>query len=305
MVNLIKQDELCRVGFVTITGRPNVGKSTLLNAIIGEKISIISSKAQTTRSRLKGIYNDNDSQIIFLDTPGVQKPKNKLDTYMENELKLSIQGTDVIIVVVDDSKRIGEFDKQIFEKVKNSKIPRILVINKIDLLTNEEILNNIAMYGELDIFDEIVPVTAEKNKNIEELVETVKKYLPYSHKYYGNDIYSDQSNKILISEIIREKALMYLDQEVPHGVAVEVEKLSDNKFKDMIEISAVIYCEKQSHKKIIIGKDGKKLKGIGKAARVELENIFDCKVFLQTWVKVKENWRDNANYVRNFGYISQ
>lgn len=305
MSDLINKNELAKVGFVTIVGRPNVGKSTLLNAIVGEKISITSNKAQTTRSRIKGIYNDTDSQIIFLDTPGVQKPKNKLGEYMESEFKLSFQGTDLIMMIVDETKNIGSTDKQLIENIKNSKVPRILVINKIDLLKNEEILENIKMYDELGVFDDIIPISAGKNRNMDELIKTVKKYMPYSHKYYGDGISTDQNNKVLISEIIREKILLYLEQEIPHGVAVEIEKLTDNAQKDLIEISAVIYCEKQSHKKIIIGKNGNKLKGIGKAARVELENIFGAKVFLQTWVKVKENWRDNANYIKNFGYITE
>lgn len=303
--NLLSEDAVYKTGFVSIVGRSNVGKSTLLNAMIGEKIAITSDKPQTTRSRIKGIYNDESSQIVFLDTPGVQKPKNKLGSYMEKEVKSSSSSADVILYVVDESENIGKLDNSIIESLKKSKQPKIIAINKIDKLNEEKIFQLIKMYDEIGIFDDIVPISAIKKKNVSELIETIKKYLVYGPKYFPDGISTDQSNKVMISEIVREKILNYTDKEIPHGTAVEVEKIFDNKQKNMIEISVVIYCERDSHKKIIIGKNGRKLKGIGKSARVELEEIFGCKVFLETWVKVKENWRENTNYIREFGYIEE
>lgn len=302
---LLKSDSNCKVGFVSIVGRSNVGKSTLLNAIIGEKIAITSDKPQTTRSRIKGIYNDEESQIIFLDTPGVQKPKNKLGSYMAKEVSLSSSTADVIVYVVDESEKIGRLDHNIIENLKKTKQPKIVVLNKIDKLSEDKIFYIIKMYDEIGIFDDIVPVCAIKKKNVGELVKTIKKYLVYSAKFFPDDMTTDQSNKVMISEIIREKILNYTNQEIPHGTAVEVVRIVDHQEKNMIEISIIIYCERDSHKKIIIGKNGRKLKGIGKSARVELEEIFGCKVFLETWVKVKENWRDNVNYIREFGYTQQ
>ncbi|EJP19820.1 GTP-binding protein Era [Peptostreptococcaceae bacterium AS15] len=303
--NLLKSDSNCKVGFVSIVGRSNVGKSTLLNAIIGEKIAITSDKPQTTRSRIKGIYNDEESQIIFLDTPGVQKPKNKLGSYMAKEVSLSSSTADVIVYVVDESEKIGRLDHNIIENLKKTKQPKILVLNKIDKLSEDKIFDIIKMYDEIGIFDDIVPICAIKKRNVTELIKTIKKYLVYSAKFFPDDMTTDQSNKVMISEIIREKILNYTNQEIPHGTAVEVVRIVDHQDKNMIEISIIIYCERDSHKKIIIGKNGRKLKGIGKAARVELEEIFGCKVFLETWVKVKENWRDNVNYIREFGYTQQ
>jgi len=303
--NLLRSDSNCKVGFVSIVGRSNVGKSTLLNAIIGEKIAITSHKPQTTRSRIKGIYNDEESQIIFLDTPGVQKPKNKLGSYMAKEVSLSSSTADVIVYVVDESEKIGRLDHNIIENLKKTKQPKIVVLNKIDKLSEDKIFDIIKMYDEIGIFDDIVPVCAIKKRNVTELVKTIKKYLVYSAKFFPDDMTTDQSNKVMISEIIREKILNYTNQEIPHGTAVEVVRIVDHQEKNMIEISIIIYCERDSHKKIIIGKNGRKLKGIGKSARVELEEIFGCKVFLETWVKVKENWRDNINYIREFGYIQQ
>ena len=302
---LLDNGSNCKVGFVSIVGRSNVGKSTLLNAIIGEKIAITSDKPQTTRSRIKGIYNDEESQIIFLDTPGVQKPKNKLGSYMAKEVSLSSSTADVIVYVVDESDKIGRLDHNIIENLKKTKQPKIVVLNKIDKLTEDKIFDIIKMYDEIGIFDDIVPVCAIKKKNIRELIKTIKKYLVYSAKYFPDNMTTDQSNKVMISEIIREKILNYTNQEIPHGTAVEVVKITDFQEKNLIDISVIIYCERDSHKKIIIGKNGRKLKGIGKSARIELEEIFGCRVFLETWVKVKENWRDNVNYIREFGYTQQ
>jgi len=207
--------------------------------------------------------------------------------------------------VVDESEKIGRLDHNIIENLKKTKQPKIVVLNKIDKLSEDKIFDIIKMYDEIGIFDDIVPVCAIKKRNVGELVKTIKKYLVYSAKFFPDDMTTDQSNKVMISEIIREKILNYTNQEIPHGTAVEVVRILDKQDKNMIEISIIIYCERDSHKKIIIGKNGRKLKGIGKAARVELEEIFGCKVFLETWVKVKENWRDNVNYIREFGYTQQ
>jgi len=216
-----------------------------------------------------------------------------------------IQEADVIVYVVDESEKIGRLDHNIIENLKKTKQPKIVVLNKIDKLSEDKIFDIIKMYDEIGIFDDIVPVCAIKKKNVGELVKTIKKYLVYSAKFFPDDMTTDQSNKVMISEIIREKILNYTNQEIPHGTAVEVVRIVDHQEKNMIEISIIIYCERDSHKKIIIGKNGRKLKGIGKSARVELEEIFGCKVFLETWVKVKENWRDNINYIREFGYTQQ
>lgn len=295
-----------KVGFAGIVGKPNVGKSTLLNNITGEKISITSDKPQTTRKNIRGIYNDFDSQIVFVDTPGIQSPKNKLGTYMLNEANSIIKDIDILIFVVDGTfnPRISDTDN-FFDKLNKLKTPKILVINKMDKISNEDVLKLIKSYSEFDIFEEIVPMNALKGINTLELMQTIKKYLPRGQKLYPDDMVSDQSTKELISEIIREKLLRYLDKEVPHGIAVEIEKIDDDKKKNIIKISSVIYCEKDSHKKIIIGKDGKKLKGIGKSARKELEEIFGCKVFLSTWVKVKENWRNNNFIIKDLGYNTE
>lgn len=288
-------------GFVSIIGRPNVGKSTLLNALIDDKVAIMSDKPQTTRNLIKGIYNDEDSQIVFSDTPGIQSPRNKLGKYMEKTSERSMADTDVILFVVDDSNFIGRKDKDIIERLKKRNEPVILIINKVDLLTHEELIQRIVMYDELQIFKEIIPVSALKGKNKERIIQVLKSYLPQGPKFFSDEITTDQPTKVLISEIIREKILHYTEEEIPHGVMVEIERLQEKK-NNLIDIGAVIYVERENHKKIIIGKGGRKIKGIGMAARKELEERFDARVNLELWVKTKENWRDNESFIRNFGF---
>ncbi len=289
-------------GFVSIIGRPNVGKSTLMNSLVGEKIAIISDKPQTTRNQIRAIYNDDNMQIVFMDTPGIQKPKNRLGDYMLKISHSSMRDTDVILFVVDESKSIGKKDHGIIETLKLNSSKKILVINKIDMLTKDELMELINMYSKIGIFDEIVPVSALKGTNNNTLIKVLSKYIDYGPLYFPKDMITDQPERVLVSEIIREKLLMYTEQEIPHGIAVDIESLKKRKDKDIIDISAVIYCERESHKKIIIGSQGRKIKGIGMAAREELEMILGSKIFLELWVKVKENWRDRENYIRSFGY---
>lgn len=289
-------------GFVSIIGRPNVGKSTLLNSLVGEKIAIMSDKPQTTRNQIKAIYNDDDHQIVFLDTPGIQKPQNKLGNYMMKVSNSAMKDTDLIMFVADDSKYIGGKDKAIIESLRDNKTIKILVINKIDKLKKEELMEIVKMYSDLGVFDEIVPVSALKGTNNNTLINVLTKYLPYGPMYFPADMITDQPEKVLISEIIREKLLKYTEQEIPHGIAVDIESFKKRKDKDIVDIEAIIYCEREAHKKIIIGKEGRKIKGIGKSSREELEMMLGSKVNLQLWVKVKDNWRDKENFIKSFGY---
>lgn len=289
-------------GFVSIIGRPNVGKSTLLNQLIGEKIAIMSNKPQTTRNQIKAIYNDEESQIIFVDTPGMQDPRNKLGRYMLKSSEESMKGTDIILFVVDESDFIGKADSKIIEKIKFRKESKILVINKVDKLTNEKLMKIVTMYDEKKIFDEIIPVSALKGTNKNRVVEVIKKYLTYGPQFFPEDMITDQPERVLISEIIREKILHYTEEEIPHGTMVQIESIKKREDKELIDISAVIYCERENHKSMIIGKAGRKIKGIGSSARKELEEKLGMKVNLEIWVKVKANWRDNENYIRNFGF---
>lgn len=289
-------------GFVSIVGRPNVGKSTLMNNIVGEKIAIMSDKPQTTRNTIQAVYTDDESQIIFLDTPGIHKPKNKLGEMMVKTAEDAFKNMDSIIFVVDDSKKIGKGDSMIMENLKKIKVPKFLVINKIDKIKNkEELFEIIEMYDSLGIFEEIIPVSALKGSNVIELVRSIKKYLSIGPKYFPDHMITDQPERVLVSELVREKILLYTNDEVPHGVFVEIEKMKSRRDKEIVDISAIIYCERDSHKGIIIGKQGRKLKGIGKSSREEMELLLGSKVNLQLWVKVKENWRNLPNYISDFG----
>ncbi|WDV44519.1 GTPase Era [Clostridiaceae bacterium M8S5] len=289
-------------GFVTIIGRPNVGKSTLLNNIIGEKLSIISDKPQTTRNKIQCIHTEDECQIVFLDTPGIHKPKNKLGNYMMDAVKSTFAGVDIILWLVDESLKLGAGDKYILEELKKIKAKKILVINKMDKL-NKASLANIAMqYEEFGIFEDIVPISALKDINVNRLLNRIKKHLPEGPQYFPGDMITDQPERFIAAEIIREKALHYLDQEIPHGIAVEIEKMKSRNNKEIVDVSATIYCERDSHKGIIIGKNGRKLKGIGKASRMEIERLLGSKVFLELWVKVKKNWRDKESLIKRMGY---
>lgn len=289
-------------GFVSIVGRPNVGKSTLMNNMVGEKIAIMSDKPQTTRNTIQAVYTDEESQIIFLDTPGIHKPKNKLGEMMVKSAEDAFKNMDSIIFVVDDSRQIGKGDSMIIENLKKSKVLVFLVINKIDKIKNkEELFEIIEMYDALDVFEEIIPVSALKGSNVSALLSSIKKRLSEGPKYFPDYMVTDQPERVLVSELIREKILLYTNDEVPHGVFVEIEKMKARNNKDIVDISAVIYCERDSHKGIIIGKQGRKLKGIGKSSREEMELLLGSKVNLQLWVKVKENWRNLPNYISDFG----
>lgn len=289
-------------GFVSIVGRPNVGKSTLMNDMVGEKIAIMSDKPQTTRNTIQAVYTDEEAQIVFMDTPGIHKPKNKLGEMMVKSVSDAFKNVDSIIFVVDDSRTIGKGDSMIIENLKKTSTPVFLVINKIDKIDNkEDLFEMIRMYDDLNVFKEIIPTSALKGSNIDSLIKVIKRNLNEGPKYFPDYMVTDQPERVLVSELIREKVLHYTNDEVPHGVAIEIEKMKERKGKDLIDISAVIYCERNSHKGIIIGKQGKKLKGIGKSAREEIEFLLGTKVNLQIWVKVKENWRNLPNYISDFG----
>ena len=289
-------------GFVSIVGRPNVGKSTLMNNVVGEKIAIMSDKPQTTRNTIQAVYTDEDCQIVFLDTPGIHKPKNKLGEFMVKSATDAFKNVDLVLFVVDDSKKIGPGDRKIIEDLKGIKTPVILVLNKIDKLEEAELFELMHLYSKEEVFKEIVPISALKGRNVNELLKVIGKYLEEGPKYFPDYMITDQPERVLVSELIREKVLHYLNDEVPHGVAVEVERMKSRNDKDIVDISAVIYCERDSHKGIIIGKNGRKLKGIGKSAREDMELLLGSKIDLQLWVKVKENWRNLQNYISDFGY---
>ncbi|MFR8926738.1 GTPase Era [Peptoniphilus senegalensis] len=291
-------------GYVSVVGRPNVGKSTLLNAIIGEKISAISSKPQTTRQNITFIHTDDDSQIIFLDTPGIQRPKNKLGEFMLTESKESIDEADVITYIVDTSKKIGKAERSIIDILKEYKggVPIILLINKVDTIKKDEVLEIISMYANEGIFNEIVPISAMKNDGVDIYIETLKKYLKPGPMYYPDDMITDKNERFIVAEIIREKGLRYLNEEVPHGLAISIEKFKKREGKNIYDIEANIYVERDSHKGILIGKGGSMLKRIGSEAREDAERLLDAKVNLQIWVKVEKNWRERDNLVKRFGY---
>ncbi|NMA85914.1 MAG: GTPase Era [Tissierellia bacterium] len=289
-------------GFVTVIGRPNVGKSTLLNHIIGEKVSIISDKPQTTRNKIQLVYTASDYQIVFLDTPGVQMPKNKLGDYMLKLSKSTLEEVDVITFMVDDSMESGKLDNYIIEELRNIKTPIILLINKIDKLNKEDIVKLILKYDALEMFHEIIPISAINGENTIAYINSIEKLLPEGPQYFPEDMITDQPERFIISEIIREKALENLQEEIPHGIFVAIEEVSKRENKDLIDINATIYCEKESHKGIVIGKGGRMLKEIGQTAREDIETLLGSQVNLQLWVKVEKNWREKENKLKYFGY---
>lgn len=294
-----------RSGFVTIIGRPNVGKSTLMNNILGEKIAIMSSKPQTTRNKIHGIYSTENAQIVFLDTPGVHKPKSKLGEIMVKAATETLREVDVVLFMVDHSKKIGPGDKFLLEQLEKVKTPIILVINKVDLLTPDELRMIVENYEQYDFIEDIIGVSALENKNVDYLLGKLTSYMEAGPQYYPADMITDQPERAIVSELIREKLLIYLDQEIPHGVAVEIQSMKKRQNKDMVDIEANIICERESHKGIIIGKNGRKLKGVGKSAREEIERLLGSKVFLELWVKVRPGWRDSDTQLKNFGYRNQ
>ena len=289
-----------KTAFIAIVGRPNVGKSTLLNAILGEKIAIVSSKPQTTRNRITGIYTNGDEQYVFLDTPGMHSPKNSLGEFMVKAADTSMRDADAVMLVVDVTKDISTVEENVISYLKKSEIPSILVLNKIDTCDREAIAEAISKYAEKHSFDAFIPISAKKNKNVDDLMKECSKFLTESEWFFPEDIATDQPERQIAAEIIREKLLRTLNKEVPHGIAVVIEQFKDE--GSLIRIHAEIYCEKASHKGILVGKGGTELKRIGTYARQDLEAIFGTKVFLDLWVKVKENWRDSTASVANFGY---
>ncbi|MGN0352588.1 MAG: GTPase Era [Roseburia sp.] len=290
-------------GFVTIIGRPNVGKSTLMNHLIGQKIAITSNKPQTTRNRIQTVYTDMErGQIVFLDTPGIHKAKNKLGEYMVNVAERTLNEVDVILWLVEPSNFIGAGEQHIIEQLKRVKTPVILVINKVDTVEKEKILEYIDTYRKVYDFAEIIPVSALRAINLEDVIDSIFKYLPYGPQFYDEDTITDQPERAIVAEIIREKALHALDEEIPHGIAVAIDQMKQRKGQNFFDIDATIVCEKDSHKGIIIGKGGAMLKKIGSNARYEIERLLDAKVNLKLWVKVKKDWRDSDFLIKNFGY---
>ena len=290
-------------GFVTIIGRPNVGKSTLMNHLIGQKIAITSNKPQTTRNRIQTVYTDMErGQIVFLDTPGIHQAKNKLGEYMVNVAEHTLSEVDVILWLVEPSTFIGAGEQHIIKQLKKTKPPVILIINTVDTVEREKILEYIDAYRKVFDFAEIVPASALREQNLDTVVDVIFKYLPYGPMFYDEETVTDQPERAIVAEIIREKALHALDDEIPHGIAVYIDRMKERRGQNIIDIDATIVCERDSHKGIIIGKGGSMLKKIGSNARYEMERLLDTQVNLKLWVKVRKDWRDSELMMKNFGY---
>lgn len=296
--------KITKSAMVTIAGRPNVGKSTLTNALVGEKIAIVSNKPQTTRNRISAVVNFDDTQIVFMDTPGFHKARNKLGDYMDNVVRESISDVEAVLLIVEPIPSVGTQEQILIDSIKASRIPAILVINKIDTLENkEDLFPIIAAYSETMEFAAIVPISARNKEGIEELSTEVRKFARPGPQLFPDDMVTDQPERQIMAEIIREKLLWCLDREIPHGTAVEIDRFSERIDSGIIDLEATIYCEKASHKGIIIGKNGQMLKKISTMARNDAERFMGTKVYLRCWVKVKENWRDSDFMIKNFGYI--
>lgn len=289
-----------RTGFIAIVGRPNVGKSTLLNSILGEKVAIVSKKPQTTRNRITGIHTVGEDQFVFLDTPGLHKPRTRLGDFMVKTVSDTLGGVDGAILVVEAREEVGDIEKQIISRFKSMKLPAILVINKIDTVRAPNIAKTIASYADAFDFDAVIPVSAKSGKGIDVVVSECERYLNESDWFFSPDIVTDQPEKQVAAEIIREKLLRMLEEEIPHGTAVTIEEWKEQ--RELVSIRAEIYCEKASHKGIIIGKHGATIKKIGTYAREDIERMLDSKVFLDLYVRVKENWRDSNFNISDFGY---
>ena len=288
--------------FIAIVGRPNVGKSSILNRLLGQKIAIVSSKPQTTRNRITGVLTDGEYQLVFFDTPGMHKPKNSLGKYMVRSVNESVGGVDCCMLVVEAGKKPGKTELDLIEKFKTLDMPAILAINKIDMLPDKEVLmKQILAYSNLYNFDAVVPVSAQDGSGTDELLDELKKQSSEGGHYFDDDTLTDQPERVIAAEIIREKILRLCDKEIPHGTAVVIEKMKTRE-NGILDIDATIFCERDTHKRILIGKNGSMLKKISTYARQDIERFFDCKVFLQTWVKVKEDWRNRAQLLQNFGY---
>ncbi len=294
--------EIKKVAMITVCGRPNVGKSSLTNTLVGEKVAIVSNKAQTTRNRIYGVVNREDTQYILLDTPGLHKPKSALGDYMVKVVTSSLSDVDCALLLVEPIAHVGAPELALIERIREEHIPAILCINKVDTVTPDEVLPVIAAYNEVwDGFDAIIPISAHKGTGLEDLMHELSKYAQEGPQLFPDGQTSDQPERQVMGEIVREKLLLCLDKEIPHGTAVEITKFSERD-SGVIDVDATIYCEKASHKGIIIGKQGSMLKKVSTMARHDMEKFMGTKVYLETWVKVKENWRDNVNYVRSFGY---
>lgn len=287
-------------GFVTIVGRPNAGKSTLINNIIGSKVAIVSDKAHTTRNNIQGIYNDKESQIVFIDTPGVHKPMHKLGKYMNNEVYYSLEDADVVLFMVDATEKIGKGDKFILEKLKGLDAPVFLILNKVDKIKKDSLLAMIQEYNDLFDFKEIIPISALKNDNVDDLINTIKKYLSEGEPYYSDDYYTDKSLNFMVSELVREKVLRNTNEEVPHTVTCVTEKYEDN--ESSVHINILIIVEREGIKKILVGHSGSMIKQIGMEARKDIEELVGKKVYLELFVKVINNWREKEKYLVEFGF---
>ena len=294
---------ITKTGIFSVVGRPNAGKSTLTNALCGSKVAIVSDKPQTTRTRITGVVNKDDCQMIFLDTPGLHKPKTRLGDYMVKVITDTVTDVDTVLLMVEPVARIGIPEQMLMDKIKEFDLPAVLVINKIDTVEKETLLSVISAYTEAHNFDAVIPISAKTGDGLDILVEELKGMCFESPQLFPDGMISDQPERQLVAEIIREKLLQNLDKEVPHGVAVEIEQMKEE--NGVEHIAAVIYCERKTHKGIIIGKNGAMLKKIGASARVEIEEMLDCKVFLQLWVKIKEDWRNNPAQIRSFGYSEE
>ncbi|WP_434311107.1 GTPase Era [Hominifimenecus sp. rT4P-3] len=297
-------EKIFKSGFVALIGRPNVGKSTLMNHLIGQKIAITSDKPQTTRNRIQTVYTDERGQIVFLDTPGIHKAKNKLGDYMVNVAEHTLREVDVVLWLVEPTTFVGAGERHIVEKLKQVKTPVILIINKVDTVEKNEVLKFIDTYRKIFHFAEIIPASALKDINTDEILRVLFRYLSEGPQYFDDDTVTDQPMRQIAAELIREKALRFLSDEIPHGIAVTIEKMSERK-NGLFDIQANIVCERDSHKGIIIGKQGTMLKKIGSAARREIEALMGAPVNLQLWVKVRKEWRDNELYLKNYGYRSE
>ncbi|OUN07624.1 GTPase Era [Flavonifractor sp. An92] len=289
-------------GMIALVGRPNVGKSTLTNALVGEKIAIVSNKPQTTRNRICAVVNRGESQFVFLDTPGLHRARTKLGDYMVKVVKDSVADVDAVCLIVEPIPHIGGPEEELIGRIKALGVPSLLLINKIDTVEKEELLAVMQTYGAAHEFNAILPISAKKGEGVEELLKVLDEFLPEGPQLFPEDMVTDQPERQVCAEILREKLLLCLDKEIPHGTAVELVRFVERERDEVIEIDATIYCEKESHKGIIIGKGGSMLKKISTLARQDIERFMGAKVYLQTWVKVKENWRDNLNLIHNFGY---
>lgn len=292
---------ITKSAMITICGRPNVGKSTLTNALVGEKIAIVSNKPQTTRNRISAVVTRGNTQFVLMDTPGFHKPRTRLGDYMVNVVKESVADVDAVMLLVEPIANIGRQEEELIARLKETNVPAVLVINKIDTVEKAELLEVMAMYSQAHSFDAIIPISAKNNEGLDELMEQLEKYAVEGPQLFPDDMISDQPEKQICAELVREKLLLCLDKEIPHGAAIEVTKFSERD-NGIIDMDVTIFCEKASHKGIIIGKNGAMLRKIGEMARTDIEAFMGTKVFLQTWVKVKENWRDSMAQLRNFGY---